>query len=678
MSVNFKELFDKAYKLHNEGNIAEAEKLYNVLLEISPENFNVLNLYGLLCIAKGEHKKAIGLLSKAVVLSKSSNIINNLAKAHLSANDVSSAIKIFKQAIQIDPKNDDAYYSMAIAYKKLNNLNMAVSCYEKALQINPNNYNAGYNIIVVYKDLKMYKEAINYANKCILINPQAEEVYSLLSFLYECTNDFKSAIKSLEKAAKINPVQYLYFYNLGVLYSKINDINNSVLNYKKVLDIKPDSIAALVNLAAIYRKKDNNIALNYILKARKLSPRSKNVLLNLAQIYKDLCKNQESINVLNELLSYSGNIHEALSLLAINYMDLCDYETALKYYESAIKLSPDNPSYLHGKAVALKYLGRVDEFKSLMNIVLSKDPKTPEVQITLGMAYLAEKKFDKGMHLYSARNTYTNFSKIFGDKVWKPFEDISGKVIVLYSNCGLGDTIMFARYIPIISDLAKKIILQTDKTLVSLLQSNFPNVEVIDKSVKLNNDFDIAIPVMDLPYVLRMDFSNIPLHEGYLKADKNLVEQISQIPPFMTTKKKVGICIQGNKKIFKNRSLSQNAILPFFENKEFQFYSLQIGDDYQENENIIDLRNYIKTFEDTASVLANLDIVISIDSSIVHLAGAMGVKTFLMLPYTPEWRWFNDTKDTPWYDSVQIFKQSKISDWQSVIDRINNTLKGIS
>lgn len=675
MSVNYKQLFDNAYKMHNEGNISEAEKIYNILLEMSPEDFNVLNLYGLLCITKKEYQKAITLLSKAVVLSKSSYIINNLAKAHLSCNEVEKAIKLFKQAIEIDPKNDDSYYSMAIAYKKLNNLNMSAKCYEKALMINPNNYNAGYNLIVVYKDLKMYKKAINYANKCILINPNSEEVYSILSFLYESVNDIKSAVKALEKAVKIAPKQYLYFYNLGVLYSKINDINNSIKNYEKVLELNPDSVATLVNLSSLYRKKDNNIALKYIMQARKLSPKAKKVLLNIAQIYKDLNRNQESIDVLNELLTANPKAHEAFSLLAMNYMDLGQYDIALHNYEKAIEIVPDNYSYLHGTAVALKYLGRIDEFKELMKMVLKNDPKTPEVKITLGMAYLAEKKFEEGMSLYMARNLCTNFEKIFAKKVWRPFQDISSKKLVLYSNCGLGDTIMYSRYFDIVSNVAENVIVQTDKTLIPILKQNFKNIDFVDKGTILNNNFDMAIPVMDVPYVLKMNFSNIPNSKGYIKPDINLVEEISKSDIFNTKNKKIGICIQGNKRIFKNRFLSLDSILPFFQNENCSFYSLHIGDYNDENNHLIDLRKYIKSYSDTAAVLANLDLVITIDSSIVHMSGAMGIKTYLMLPYTPEWRWFDDDSKTPWYDSVRIFKQTKIGDWTDVVERINSCLK---
>lgn len=674
MSVNYKQLFDKAYKLHSMGNFDEAEKLYNILIEMSPEDSNTLNLYGLLCIAKKDYQKAITYLSKAVVLSKSPIAVTNLGKAHLSNNEYEKAIRLFQQSLQISP-NDDTYYSMAIAYKKMKNLEMSAQCYEKALELNPNNYNAGYNLVVAYKDLKRYKEAINYANKCILLNPKAEEIYSLLSFLYECVNDLKSAVKALEKAAMLDPKQYLYFYNLGVLYSKLHDSENSILNYKKVIALKPDSTAALVNLSLLYRKRNINLSLQYILLAQNNSPKAKNVLLNLAQIYKDMGRNSESIKTADEILNINPKSHEAYSILAMNYMDMCEYTTAYNYYEKALELSPDTPSYLHGKAVALKYLGKTAEFKELMNTVFKKDPNTPEVRITLGMSYLADKEFQKGMELYRARNLNTNFNRFFGNKCWKESDDISGKNVLLYSNCGLGDTLMYARYFNFVAEKAENVIVQTDDALIKILKNNYKNIEFISKKIQCNADYDIAVPIMDIPYMLNMDFSNIPSKEGYIKADDELVQKFSKLDIFNTEKKKIGLFLQGNRRIFKNRFIPQNSVLPFFENQNIQFYSLQISQDISFNENIINFKQYIKDYNDTAAILKNIDLLISIDSSIVHMAGALGVKTFLMLPYTPEWRWFNDCETSSWYNSVKIFKQSKIADWTDVFDRINTCLK---
>lgn len=669
MVINYKELSDRAYSLHSANRLDEAEEIYKQLLEISPEDVNVLNLYGLLCLAKGDNDSAISLLSKALILKETSYIMSNLAKAYLSNGEIHNAIKLLEKAV-LEKPDDDIYYSLAIAYKKINNTEKAIVNYEKALDINPKKYNASYNLSLIYKDLKDYKNAIEYAQRCLIISPMSEEIYALLSSLYELNNDLKNAVKSLEKAVLINPKEYLYYFNLGVLYSKLDKKDEAESCYKKVLEVSPKNIETLVNLASLYKTKNKNTALEYILCAYSINPYEKNVSLNLAQIYRDLNKNKESIEVLNSLINHIPDSDEAYSLLAINYMDLGEYEKALSYYEKAISLKPDNLNYLHGKSTALKYFDRLDEAQKILEYVTNKDSSLIQSNTSLGMIYLQKKEFEKGMNLYIQRSLDTNFSKIFVDsRVWNRNTILKEKTVLVYSDCGLGDTVMFARYLPILNKIAKKVILQTDFELVQLLKNSLPDIEIIPKTV-FAVDYDVVIPIMNLALALNIDFNNIPMASGYLSDDIELTKKYCEI--FSSDKKKIGLFRQGNQKIFKNRSIGAQYINQLTNIDKFAFYSMQ-KDDIECN-NVCSLVKYINNYNDTASLLKNIDVLVTIDSSIIHIAGALGIKTYLMLPHTAEWRWFNDTTSTPWYDSVKIFRQSKNGEWQSVIDEVKAAL----
>lgn len=666
--MNYKEKSDFAFSLHSRNKLKEAEELYIQLLDIMPEDVNILNLYGLLCISKSDFEKAITLLSKAVVLKDSAYIISNLAKAYLSAGELKNAIRLFEMALEKE-KNDDLYYSLAIAYKKSGNIQQAIKAYKAAYDFNPKNYNVCYNLALLYKDCNDYLSAIDIANKCLAIYPDSEEIYSLLSSLYEYLNDIPSAVEALEKAVKINPKQYLYYFNLGVLYSKIGDKEKSAANYKKVIELNPVNIEAYVNLCSMYKSTDKNNALNYILKAYSICPDEKNVLLNLAQLYRDLYKNDESIKILEKLISLDNKCHEAYSLLAVNYMDTSLYSLALENYNKAILYSnQEDLNYLHGKSTALKYLGNFEESKKILEYVVQKNPDLVQSAVSLGMLYLKEKDFYKGMRLYSKRSLDTNFANLFQNKIWSENTDLIGKKVLVYSDCGLGDTIMFSRYLSILSQSAQKVILQTDKELISVLSASFPYVEIIPKSCKYD-DYDIVIPIMNLPLALDLDFNKIPFSDGYIKADK---DKYSQLQLFKTDKLKIGICTQGNKRIFKNRSIPDNIAQDLFNMDNCIFYSFK--NEFDNISSVISLQNYIKDYSDTASLLLNMDLLITIDSSIVHMSGALGVKTFLLLPHTPEWRWFDDNKNTIWYNSVRIFKQKKIADWQTVISEVKNEL----
>ncbi len=681
MNGKYKELSDKAYMLHTENKFDEAEYIYSELLKISPEDANILNLYGLLCISTGNISKAISLLTKAMVLNHSSYVAVNLAKAYLANNEPEKAIKLINDTIdnnsedngteENNSEDDDLYYSLAIAYKKISNIEAAINAYLKALEINSENYAAAYNLALIYKDEKQIDNAIKYANLAQYTKNDDEDIYSLLSNLYEIKNDIEKAVKYLEKAAAINPTQYLYFYNLGVLYSKLNNKEKSIYYYNKVLEYNKNHTQSLVNLSSVFSESSPNLSFEYILKAYAINPNEKIVCLTLAQAYKTKFQNEESISILKRYLESNEADGDIYSLLAINYMDIGSYQQALDYYEKALTYDSENPNYLHGKASALKYLGHFDEAKSIMQNIVKNNPDLIQSSVTLGMMYLSEKNFYEGMNLYTLRSRDTKFYEIFKTNIWEYNSELKDKIVLVYSDCGLGDTIMFVRYIKILKQIAKDVILKTDKELISIFKYNFPDIKVIAKNEN-NPQYDIVIPIMNLPYALNLDFNHIPYSEGYLYDNVELTKKYSQI--FKNeTGKKIGLFWQGNKKIFKNRSV-KTEIISKLTNTNNSYYSFQMNE-IENIENVVSLKKHIKSYEDTASLLKNLDILVTIDSSIVHMAGALGIKTYLLLPKTPEWRWFNDDSVTPWYKSVEIFKQQETNNWVEVIERVANAIK---
>ncbi len=672
MNLKYKELSDKAYFYHSNNDFDKAESIYKKLLTLNPEDVNILNLYGLLCISKNNLPEAISSLTKAYILKKSSYIATNLAKAYYMNNELQKALQLYNQALSTG-ESDDIYYSIALTYKKLKDINRVIYNYKKAIELNPKNYNALYNLSLAYRDIDDIQNAILYAKKCIEINDKDEDACILLSGYYEIEKDYKNAIKLLERAVFINDKNYLYFYNLGVLYSRINNKEKAINAYNNAIFLNKIHVESYVNISALYKENDAETALKYLKIAYKIAPNAENVILSLARIYRDMYKNAESINILTNATESSTESPEIYSLLALNYMDTGNYNYAMAYYNKALKIAPDNLNYLHGKAVCFKYLGDVDKARELLEYVAEHDDTSVKSKITLGMLYLAEKDFKRGMELYSQRSKDTKFQKLFKQKVWTPDTSLKGKNVLVFTDCGLGDTIMFVRYLTSLANVAKTITLQTDKTLINVLQNSFPGLNIISKTKKIS-DYDVVIPIMDIPYALNMDFNFIPSADGYIKTDKFLENHYSKLEIFKTNKIKVGLFWKGNKKIFKNRAIdikefSRLSIMP-----KIKLYSFQLDDEDTKYSKLICLKKYIKNYNDTAALLANIDILITVDSSIAHMAGALGVKTFLLLPYTAEWRWFNDTETTPWYNSIKIFKQKEPGNWNEVINRVEKEL----
>ena len=669
MKSHYKLLVDKAYLMHQNGELEKAEALYSKLLEINPDDANVLNLFGLLSVSMKNYERAISLLSKAFLCNKSSYVAENLAKAYYMNNEVENAVKIYKQAL-LYGQNDDIYYSLAIAYKKLGKKDEVINSYLKAVELNPKNYNAVYNLALAYSDLGDNDKAVYYALKAYNLNNKDVDILTLLSGFYEVLENYSEAVKYLEEAVKIAPDKSVYFYNLGVLYSKLSKINESAENYKKAILVNPKQVEAYVNLASLYKTKQPEFALECLKKAYETEPHNETVALGLAQMYKDLGKNIESCEVLNKILQNNQKSAEAYSLLAINSMDKCEYENALNYSLKALEISPDNLNFLHGKALALKYLGKFDEAEKILEEIVKSPKCDNRTKIALGMMYLQQQDMQKGMPLYLKRNEETALFKLFGDKLYNYTDGLKDKNVLVYSNCGLGDTVMYSRFLPQLSKIAKNVIVQTDKELIDFLSFNFPQIKFLLKSEKCA-DYDVVIPFMDLQYALKIDFKDLPLTQSYLKSDENKVKNFADLEIFKNKKLRVGLFWQGNRKIFKNRSVPFELIQKFVNNNDFDFYSFQMEDFQFESNNIFSLKNYIKDFTDTAALLKKVDVFVTIDSSVAHVAGALGIKTFLLLPNTAEWRWFFDEEKTIWYDNVRIFKQIQPNNWEEVLKRVS-------
>ncbi len=668
MKFNYQQISDKAYKLHQQNRLDEAEKLYKELLIINPDDVNILNLIGLLYLTKNNTNEAINFLSKAFILKKTSYIASNLAKAYYYNSEPQKAIKMYNQAL-LYGESDDIYYSLALAYKKIGDLSNTITNYKKAIELNPNNYSALFNLSLTYKEQRMTDEAILYAKKCLEIKNNDDELFAMLSGYYEEKKDYNSSIESLRRAILLNNKKYIYFYNLGVLLSKQEKYYEAESAYIKALELNDKHIESYINIASLHKNKNDKKSLYYLEKAYEINPNDENLLLSLAQTYRILYRNLESIKILNKLIDIKEDSSEAFSQLAINYMDLCEYDKALENYNKAISLNNKNLNYMHGKAVALKYLGNITESKKILEQIIKKDDSPIQSKITLGMLYLSDKQFEKGMKLYTLRSKDSKFSQVFKEKLWTKGLDINSKNLLIYSDCGYGDTIMYLRFLPTILKMVKSFTLQTDKELITLIKESYPDINVISKG-EIYTDYDIVVSIMDLQYLLNLDFSEIKTTEAYLNANINKVKEYSKLNCFQTDKKKVGLFWQGNKKIFKNRSIDFKYIEILLNKENSNFYSFQIENDIEEMDNVYNLKAYIKDFSDTAALIKNMDLIITIDSAVAHLAGALGMKTYLLLPKTAEWRWFYDQERTIWYNNVKIFRQKESNNWQEVIERV--------
>ncbi len=461
-------------------------------------------------------------------------------------------------------------------------------------------------------------------------------------------------LKVLQKEPKNAEVWDL----LGVLYCQIKDFLEAELCIKKAISLNP-RLYYVENLARLYLEKgDFNIAINLYEDLLKHNETYENYF-NLAMSYKGINNISKAKENYENSLKINSKGYESYFNLAYLAMNENNANKAIEYYEKALEIQPN-------------------DFESVYY---------------LSLAYMQTKNYEKGLPCFEARlckqsaivsqeKTYPNLMK--EKPIWKG-EDLREKTLYTYYEAGFGDVLMFYRYMPILTSMCKKVIIKPQKELASLFRENSYGAEVLEIFDSENElKFDYHIPFLSVPLVLgcKKDDIFVNHNNNYIKANPAKVKYYKE--KFCQNNKfKIGIKWQGNTHYDTERVLNVEDFYRLLKLPNTQFYSFQTFEGSEEiekiksNYEITDLGSTFSNFSDTAGAIENMDLIISNDTSLVHLAGAMQKNCWVLLPHIYNWRWHTDLSKCDWYDSVKIFHQNSNCDWNSVFDLVESELKNI-
>jgi len=440
------------------------------------------------------------------------------------------------------------------------------------------------------------------------------------------------------------------------------------------------------------------------------------ILLLKAKEYSNSNEKEKALKIYDEIIKMENENSEAYFNKALILTKLQKYEEALRSYDSAIKIKPDfeeayinrgvilstlmrpidalknfdlairfkseNAIAYNNKGNVLTELSRFDEAIENYEKAVEINPNYAEAFNNIALLKLLLGKYEEGWKLFEWRwkgpqkKEFRDFKK----PLWLGNEVIKDKTILITAEQGLGDFIQFYRYCDLVEELGAKIIIETPKELFSLIQHQNKKNIVIHKGQSLPI-FDFYCPIMSLPLAFKTNIHNIPSSLPYIKIDnEKLTFWRSKISEKNRTK--VGLVWSGaqNKETDYNRSLMLSQISPLFD-LPLDFYSLQkevrdIDKDFlSQSKNIYDYHKEIVDFSDTAALILEMDIIISIDTSVAHLAGALNKPLWILLPHVADYRWMIDRIDSPWYPSATLFRQKEINNWDSVIFSIERSLR---
>lgn len=472
-----------------------------------------------------------------------------------------------------------------------------------------------------------FSEAEILYSEILKAEPENANTLNLLGLLKLQMKQFEDSISYIKKAVAIQPCAY-YFESLGRAYFENNNLEEAISSYEKALQFSPNDFDILFYLALAYKKnKQFDKAISVYESALVINPNHADLYFNIANAYEN--KN--------------------------------DTYNALKYYQKALGL----------------------------NIQKS------DIEYFVSTSLLKLKNFEDGWKYYEYRPS-KNFAIITHEKQYKEMmfskpiwngESLDNKTLFIYYEAGLGDSIMYARYIPFIKEKwpTCKILYRPQSNLASLFRESGIDADIIDIKTPENEViFDTHVPIMTLPCVLQHNHeSDIPFADGFIKANPQKVEEYKE-KYFDNDNFKIGIKWQGNPAYDRNRIIPIDAFFKLFNLPNTKFYSLQKDDGAEElaklpeNFELINLGPTFNDFSDTAAAIENLDLVICNDTSVAHLVCAMGKPCWIMLPFVSNWRWHMDYSYSPWYKSAKLFKQEKLDDWDGAFDEALQILKEIS
>ncbi len=540
------------------------------------------------------------------------------------------------------------------------------------------------NKALEYTKNKEYEKAESIYLEILDKDKNNAVVLSLLGLLYMNNNMLKPAERVLQKAYNLKPSNAT-IEGLGIVKGYLGKTKEAGAFLEQVIDNTKNFDAYDRYIDYLLSKKQNKKAYEYALKCHKMYPLKKEAILNLVNCQMNTGMLKEAFKLCEQLVKSFPQYSEGWLRLGWIYEILFhDDDMAYQCFNNVLELG-DKGQGLYN--LAINSYKRDDYKKAIyyLNQYRKLAPKTIISDFTYSVILMKQRKFKKAIKYYSKyiyesglaenHNPIKNLKNLWNGKKYK------NETLLIWGDQGVGDLIMFSRYIPYLENCFKEIKLCLRPSVIKLFENNFKG----NKKVKIYNykgrfpKYDKSAIMSCLPWYLKESYENIPYADGYMVADRKTEEHYKE--RLDGKKLNVGICWEAGGSAWReqlNRTLNVSMYEPFLEVKNVQFYSLQVKptmDNYKDYNQIIDWGSGFKDFNDTAGAIKNLDLVITVDTSVAHLAGALGVKTFLILPYCSDWRWFDDTETTPWYNSVKLFKQDNPKSWDNVMEKIRMQLE---
>lgn len=534
---------------------------------------------------------------------------------------------------------------------------------------------------------QQHDHAVEWIARAILQKPKPEYLSSLGTALLQ-QGRLEEAFKAIDKAVQLKPDDTGLWMKLGNVLIDLQRPADALLSFQHVLGLDPRRWEAAYRSGLLLHELGrSDEALPYFDQAHELQPGQPAILEaradalhRLGKYEAALAENMRAYALNPDNANTCNNIGAALQLLGKD-------EEALQWFDQAVKFRNDHVVALINKASSLQQLRRLDEAVATYHRVKAIDPASTEPDWNLSFLALLTGNFEAGWAGREIRWRRPSSYPIIPQPMWLGNEPLEGKTILIVSDEGLGDAIQFARYIPMLAARGARVVVAVQEPL-RLLMSELPDVSqcipvsAIDPAVL--STIDLHCPIMSLPLAFKTTPDTIPAPALHWPCPGEAHVQDWQSRLGVHDRLRVGLVWSGHPthKNDHNRSLPLSMLARILD-LDATFVSLQKeprADDQaalRERTDIVDLTADLTDLRETAALLCCLDLVITVDTSVAHLAATLGRPTWILLPYSPDYRWLLDRDDSPWYPTVRLFRQTATREYGSVLDRVRTELANL-
>jgi tetratricopeptide (TPR) repeat protein len=708
------EAIKRAMLAFERGQLNEAVHLARAILNVQADHFDALHLIAMANAHQRLFDEALVNYDRALALRPNdAAALNNRGNTLNELKRFDEAAANYKRALAVRPDYAEALNNHGVALHALKRFEEALTNYERAVAARPNYARALYNRGVTLYELNRFNEALASYDRAIIVQPAYAEALHNRGITLHALRRFEEALASYEQALRARPGYIDAFYHRGVTLHTLARFDEALASYDRAIAEQPQHAEALSNrgIALHELKRFDEACVSYD-RAIALQPEYSGALYNRGVTLHALKRFDEALASYDRAVEIRPDYAEAFNNRGNTLLEIKRFDEALLSLNRAIALRPNYAEACYNAGIALHALKRFDEALAIYDRALAARPEYAEALSNRGNTLLELARFHEALASYeravAIRPDYAeghwNMSLLllltgdycagwreyewrwkneglglvnrnFSRPLWLGESKIEGKTILLHSEQGFGDAIQFCRYVPLVVARRARVVLEVPAPLVGLM-SSFDAVTHVISASDVRPHFDLHCPLLSLPLAFGTSVESIPADVPYLTAPSDRVRRWSlTLGP--KRRLRIGLAWSGRPthRNDLNRSINLGSLLPLLD-LNADFVSLQRDvrpNDVEILKDRSDLMHFgdkLENFTDTAAVICNVDLVISVDTSVAHLAGALAKPVWILLPFVADWRWLLQREESPWYPTARLIRQTSPRNWSDVIGRV--------